>query len=443
LTLRLGVYLAVAALLAGACSREAPAPVPAPISVPDMTGLPYPAARAELRELGFEVRREERTDDEPANDVVDQVPDAGASVATGSVVVLTVSDGRGAGPLAGTPSAPPTWADVVRQVSSGIVRIESTGCESGSTGSGFLVAPDLVATVGHIVDGAAGIAVSAGTETSAARIVGLDRTRDLALLRADRPFSGHVFTFALSQPAVGSEVAALGYPQGLPLSFTQGTVSGLDRVEVVDGVEQARLIQTDAAMNPGNSGGPLLNAVGEVVGLAVLLRVDAQGVAYAISAEEAVARLDGWRAVPEPIPPASCSAPVGPDGGSSAVLDSSGHPLAGPVVATLQAYYTGINSGDYAASWRTLTPAFQERVGDYPTFAASLGTSYIFFPVLRQLSGEGTLRAVVTFTSVQEAGFGPQEQTCTRWRLAYALAPDGQGYRIDGAELLDDPPPAC
>src|SRR6266536_551215 len=74
--------------------------------------------------------------------------------------------------------------------------------------------------------------------------------------------------FSSHAPSLGEDVIAVGYPLGLPLTVTKGAVSGLKRTIPIQGVRRLRLIQTDAAVNPGNSGGPLIStATGEMIGL--------------------------------------------------------------------------------------------------------------------------------------------------------------------------------
>src|SRR5205823_6755251 len=101
--------------------------------------------------------------------------------------------------------------------------------------------------------------------------------------------------------------------EGLPLTFTEGTVSGLDRTIQLNGNMLTGLIQTDTALNPGNSGGPLIDAAGEVVGLVDAKRRNAEGISYAISAASAAPVLDAWR-TNAPRPPATCTTPTGPSG---------------------------------------------------------------------------------------------------------------------------------
>lgn len=89
------------------------------------------------------------------------------------------------------------------------------------------------------------------------------RRPGVALVRTSGRFNGHVFKLAGFQPDVGADVATIGYPLAGPRSLSRGTVSGLDRAAHVEGTTLTGLNQTDTALNPGNSGGPLLDRDGE------------------------------------------------------------------------------------------------------------------------------------------------------------------------------------
>jgi putative serine protease PepD len=143
--------------------------------------------------------------------------------------------------------------------------------EGQATGSGFVVSKDgLIVTNDHVVDGASQVQVKLGTsdKAQAAQVVGADPSRDLALLKVD----GHDLpTLSLadsSSVSVGDPTYAIGNPFGLDHSLTTGIVSALQRsLQAPDGATISGAIQTDAALNPGNSGGALLNADGQVIGV--------------------------------------------------------------------------------------------------------------------------------------------------------------------------------
>ena len=140
-----------------------------------------------------------------------------------------------------------------------------------ATGSGFVVSKDgLIVTTDHVVDGASQVQVKIGTSDKAqdATVVGADPSRDLALLKVD---AGNLPTLSLgdsSSVGVGDPTYAIGNPFGLDHTLTTGIVSALQRsLQAPDGATISGAIQTDAALNPGNSGGPLLDSSGQVIGV--------------------------------------------------------------------------------------------------------------------------------------------------------------------------------
>jgi putative serine protease PepD len=140
-----------------------------------------------------------------------------------------------------------------------------------ATGSGFVVSKDgLIVTNEHVVDGAQRVQVKVGTSDKAqdASVVGVDASHDLALLKVD---AGNLKALSLGDASslnVGDATYAIGNPFGLDHTLTTGIVSALGRnLQAPDGSTISGAIQTDAALNPGNSGGPLLDSSGKVIGV--------------------------------------------------------------------------------------------------------------------------------------------------------------------------------
>jgi Trypsin-like peptidase domain len=204
---------------------------------------------------------------------------------------------------------PVTLRALVAKVRSGVVRVDVLTCDEEAFGTGFLLGPRLVATVEHVIDGALAIRlVRAGKPVGTATVIGSDASRDLALLRTSRPIRGYTFALERRSPALGEDVAVLGFPLGLPLSVSRGLVSGSDRTIPIDGINRRKLVQTDAAVNHGNSGGPLISLDnGRVVGLVDLGSTEANGLAFAVSAQVAAPLFQAWRVSPQPIASAPCS----------------------------------------------------------------------------------------------------------------------------------------
>jgi hypothetical protein len=208
------------------------------------------------------------------------------------------------------PSSPTaSLADVVSRIKSGVVRIEADTCSGTSIGTGFLVSPRLIATVEHVVDGASTIRIKQGDRLVATgQIVGADPSQDLALVLTDHPVTGRLLRLASRTPRLGESVAAIGFPLGLPLSVTQGTVSGLNRTVPILGYDRQNLIQTDAAVNPGNSGGPLVSVqTGDVIGLVDLLESGANGLGFAVSGGVARPQFSTWEAKHQQVRSVRCS----------------------------------------------------------------------------------------------------------------------------------------
>ena len=188
--------------------------------------------------------------------------------------------------------------DVVARAMPAVVRVET----SAGTGSGFFVAPDTLITNVHVITGSSSVTIrrSDGT-TASARIAATAPDFDVALLKIANPSASQA-TIPLGSGAtirVGQEVVAIGSALGmLQNTVTRGIVSGVRQVG------SATLVQTDAALNPGNSGGPLLDRNGSAVGINTESFRGAQGLNFAVSIDHARALIEGrHQAVASNAPP--------------------------------------------------------------------------------------------------------------------------------------------
>lgn len=165
----------------------------------------------------------------------------------------------------------PTWvAEVYGRIEPSIVSVRVGGPSAGGEGSGVAIRERRIVTNNHVVDGAEQVEVAlASGERLAAQVVGRDPQTDLALLAVDRDLP--VAELSDRLPAVGAPAIAIGNPLGFEGSVTAGVVSGIERSIPSGGTTPAlvNLIQTDAAISPGNSGGALVGADARVIGINV------------------------------------------------------------------------------------------------------------------------------------------------------------------------------
>jgi putative serine protease PepD len=214
--------------------------------------------------------------------------------------VISTASGSSAGVRHEVASATPTATQIYQQDAAGVVSIKALNPDGGDTGTGIVLNDEgLILTNHHVISEATSIAVSPGKSSNLTRkatLIGVDANSDLALIKVDPSGLGlkPLKLISSSSVQVGDSVYALGNPYGLDETLTRGIVSALGReISAPDGTPIKDAIQTDAALNPGNSGGPLLNDQGDVIGVNSQIASDAAssegsqpgstGVGFAIS----------------------------------------------------------------------------------------------------------------------------------------------------------------
>ena len=179
----------------------------------------------------------------------------------------------------------PSIAELVAMVRPSLVKIQA----GSSTGSGFIYTEDgLVITNAHVVDCCKWVSIFVENREYGGPVLGMDQSADIAVVRIDSDRHFHPVSFgSATQTAIGDEVIALGYPLSLgrELTATKGIISSKRTIVSYE------YFQHDAPVNPGNSGGPLINFDGLVVGMNTGKIMKAEGIAFALSIREVDQRI--------------------------------------------------------------------------------------------------------------------------------------------------------
>jgi len=175
----------------------------------------------------------------------------------------------------------PSAQELLKRLSPSVFVVEALN-ERGSVvaiGSAVAVAPGEVVTNKHVVEAGTAWRVRQGRKTWPATLIHFDMDHDLCQLKADGLKAPPVLVRTSSTLAVGERVYAIGAPKGLELTFSEGVISGLREYE------QARLVQTSAAISPGSSGGGLFDAQGRLVGITTMFLKEGQNLNFALPGE--------------------------------------------------------------------------------------------------------------------------------------------------------------
>jgi S1-C subfamily serine protease len=235
--------------------------------------------------LGMAAGRQDIGGQAPAAErlpVAGSAPESAPTPAVAPAASLESAEPR-AGVSTRRSSEPPTWSQVAARAQSWTVAVRA----DQSYGAGVAVdRAGYVLTNLHVVDGAKVISVTAfGADAVSAEVQATDRELDLALLHVSAPFTNAAVVGDSKALGVGDEVMAVGSPRKMYFSVSRGMVSFPNRF--LDGVEY---IQTDLPINVGNSGGPLVDREGNVVGIVSFILRDSQGISFALPIDRAIAR---------------------------------------------------------------------------------------------------------------------------------------------------------
>lgn len=292
-----------------------------------------------------------------------------------------------------------------------------------------------MATVAHVVEGGGALRVTSPTSglVTAGQVIGFDHADDLALVKTTVALPGHVFTIDPQAPAIGTDIAAIGFPLAQSMQLSIGHITGThDHRPVGQEFDLSDVLLSDAALNPGNSGGPWINDTGEVVALTESgppydpqSRTYAQGNNGGVSAADARAHFLGWQKVPEPQADRSCQPADDTDA----------------AVETLEVYFYAIQQSDYATAYAQLWSENHPISGlthfidgvQSSTDVASDGTG-AGFSLAGSGHSEGHVYLDVAFQSHQRAAQGPDGETCTNWTLRYQFQTADQLQAVQSSQ---------
>ncbi len=347
---------------------------------------------------------------------------------------------------------PETVDEMFARVRSGVVRIQSVTCEGSAAGTGFFIDADLVLTVAHVVEGATSITVRGDKGVVRGTVVGMDVKRELALIRTepakDGKLEGYAFKLASTPPRVGQDVVALGYPEGQQLAMFKGSVTSLDRQIEIGDQAIAGLFQHEANATQGNSGGPLLDSTGAVLGLHEAAGVqwvrgadgrktpiEKPGMKYAVPAASAGPLAAAWKANPVPV-----SAPSCPRDYRGLLSVKSEHAEAPILADSIFAYFYLINDGDYENAWSLLTPQAKATFGSVQGFAERFDKSTFSAVLFEKANRESISTDSVTLSFV-ETRPGPQAggDGCLSYSQEWTMSLASGYWRIDSTKDLHAP----
>lgn len=346
------------------------------------------------------------------------------------------------------------WTEIIADSKSGVAHIAVGLCNQLTrAGTGFLVDDDLVVTAAHVIDGASSLQLRLGDGLYSAMIIGSNPTVDIAMLKIAGRSDGHQFDLTKEDAAIGTSVRALGYPlssgaedktsSSNDYGATEGSISKINQGSRMENVDDNAIIQIDAPLNSGNSGGPIVDQNGDVVGMAISVRRDQEqgpsieGTGYAVAAARIRQAVDQWNNASGFTPLANCDDSPRDESFTLVPEVTSSHDAALNVAETFGKHGNAINSGNYSAAFQLLSPAAQRRAGGVDSWAENLATSWWIYANVYDIVGKGEkLDANVEIWTVQNAEFAPKgtQQECSMWDLKYSLILDGNEWQIDSVK---------
>ena len=385
-------------------------------------------------------------------------------MATGLVLTLVSACGIGPRPAATetitvtsiaeappeSPAEPPTtpgeltWEEVRDRVIPALVRLEVGTCELPSTASGFYIDGNHVVTAAHAVWDAIQISVHSQDQAPVgARVVGVEPSADIALLRIDDPRTSEALEWGGEDPRQGSDLAVFGFPFGTAHpQMTTGVMSGWeDEVDYGDQLLESVFV-TNAAVNGGNSGGPVVDRRGDVIGVVSgernwsdtsEARRPVDGINYVVPASAVRDRVAEWITA-DPIEVEQCA------GVDDIITDDETEPLpvtnlsdddmADTFALALHNHGLAITRGSYTTAWEYFTPDQQSTLGGFQSWKEGVEPSYWRHILLKDVVAESQTSMTVS-TRLRTEDLLPGGWVCTLLTLDYEFVFVEERWLID------------